>query len=584
MDTGLRVRRGVNSALRPAGHTARQKGKTMATFKHENACACEAVDAFGGIDRTGFIGRLSEAWDIDNFRILCDGSIEKREGYELRCTLSSPVDAVTAVPGDGGRIYVLSGGQVYIITLSEGTARLLGRAADVAGGCFTAVGGETVVIAGGNIHTVRPSGLFPVDGYVPLYGRDWSESGGQVYQSRNLLSNRVRLSYTLSAPSVLLETGLDGFSVDSLTVDGSPLDTAYARGGYICLPASFPEGTKIEACIVFDSDCDDTDALLSCTGALTFGRDGFDCAVCYGGAANALFCSAAVTAQELAASRACRPGSQAVYFPESGRVDTGLTGAPVSVTGNADALLVSDSVETHLLTSDGEERVLFGAPGAAGAGICVGDAAYVASGRGLYRFELKSGAYACLSEPLDGAVELGAEPVLGYDPRYGELLISPASDTAGRVAVYSIPRRCWYRFSGVGAQLWFSCGDTVGFAADAGIFVFVPGRGTDRLLGGSETAICAVFVSRWSDMELSDRVKRLRSLRLCSQGSEAMTLTLSDPAGTLAAITLPAGDGESLDLRRRSMRTGRFGHVRARLQSRGTGRQRIFGLALYAVK
>lgn len=173
---------------------------------------------------------------------------------------------------------------------------------------------------------------------------------------------------------------------------------------------------------------------------------------------------------------------------------------------------------------------------------------------------------------------------MGYDPRYSELLVASASSETGEVLVWSLTGHGRYRFSGVGAQLWLRCGETLCFAADSGLFAFVPERGRDRVLGGDELPISAKLISRLSDMGLPDRPKRLRSVRLCSQGDEALTLTLSQPSGTLSVLRLPGGDGASLELHSRLLRTARFEHVRARLESHGGGRQRIFGVALYATK
>ena len=575
----------------------------MTTFKKENACASEAVDAFGGIDRSGLIGRLSEAWDIDNFRILADGSLDKREGYELRHTFSSPVDAVYPVPGEEGSVYVLTGGCVYLMALDDGAARLLGRASDTSGGCFFTQGGTLYLLAGGNLSAVTTAGLLPVEGYIPLYGRDWSEEGGEVAEPRNLLSRRVRLSYRLREPSVVLKTGFSGFSVESLSVDGLPLTTAYAKGQFICLPGSFPEDTRIETVIVFDADCEETEALLACRGALTTGQGERETAVLCG--CDSLFFSTHVDADGLAESTACRPGSMGIYFPEGRRVRPGLgtgdeeesayadTARPLYVAGNEDTLLVSGRERSCLLWRDGGLTALPGAPGADCPGICVGNDVYIVSRRGLFRVSLRDGGFKCLSLPLDDPDFPGESPVMGFDPRYSELLVSSADDTEGRVWVWSLSRECWYRFSSVGAQGWFTaytagpvCGECAapGFFAESGVFVFVPGRGRDRVLGGAELEISATFTSRWSGMGADDCVKRLRALRLCSQGDEKLSLLLSDPAGVLAKVSIPAGDGRSLDLHRRGLRTGRFGHVRLGISGWGTGRMRIFGVAVYAIK
>lgn len=584
------------SRRRAAADRGNKKGKTMAISKKENACASEAVDAFGGIDRAGLIGRLSEAWDIDNFRILADGSLDKREGYELRHTFCEPVDAVCPLPGEAGQLYVLAGGCVYLMTLDDGEARLLGRASDAPGGCFFTLGGSLYLLAGGNLCAVTTTCLLPLEGYIPLYGHDWSEEGGEVSEPRNLLSRRIRLSYRLRTPSVVLKTGLSDFSIESLSIDGSPLGTAYAQGQFICLPGSFPEGTLIETVLVFDADCEATEALLACRRALTTGHGERETAVLCGH--DTLFFSAPVGASELAASKACSPASMGIYFPEGKSVrpcpGTGndaeslsaasTTSRALCAVGNENTLLVSDGERSCLLSRGGELTALPDTPGADCPGICIGDNVYMVSRRGLFRVSLKDGSTQCLSLPLDDPDLPGESPVMGFDPRYSELLISSADDTCGRVWVRSLSRECWYRFSSVGAQGWFNTDDALGFFAENGVFVFVPERGSDIVLGGAELEIEASFISRWSSMGQDGCTKRLRALRLCGQGDEALSLLLSAPAGALTEVSIPAGNGRSLDLHRRRLRTGRFEHVQLSISSCGTGRTRIFGVAVYAIK
>lgn len=623
----------------------------MSTFKKESTCAYEAVDAFGGIDHAALIGKLSEAWDIDNFRILADGSLQKRDGYALLCTFAAPIDAAQPCTDDDEHAFVLTGGSVWRVSVSDGEKRLIGRVREAsdthevhevsdAGGCFFCLDGQTYLLTGGSFSAVTrdelpasgslgavtlgelpasgslgadtwdelpASGSLDADtwgelpasgslgavtlgelpsaeGYVPLYGRDWSQDGGSVFQPRNLLSRHVRLTYRLTAPSRMLRTGLSGFRIERLCIDGVETDAAEAaaRGQYICLPVTLPRGASVEVLLLLD-DLPDTAALLASRGAHTFG-DAPRRIVCYGGSKDGrLFLSRPVTDAELTASQACRPAGTAVYFPDTDVIETGLR-PEVSVTGNAAALLVSDRERSLLLTSDGRLRRLVGVPGADCDGVCIGHDAYTVSSRGLWRVDLRSGNGV---RPVDGDRLPCAEDgrlVMGYDPRYSELSVASPSSERGEVLVLSLSGHGCYRFSGVGAQLWLRCGETLCFAADGGLFAFVPERGRDRVLGGEELPISASLVSRWSDMGLPDRPKRLRSLRLCSQGDEPFTLTLSQPSGTLAEVRLPGGDGSSLELHSRLLRTDRFEHVRLRLTCRGSGRQRIFGVALYATK
>lgn len=558
----------------------------MSTFKKENACAYEAVDAFGGIDRSALIGRLGEAFELENFRILSDGSIQKRDGYRLLCSLSAPIDAVRAVPGDDEHVFALSGGGVWRISLTDGTRSLIGSidgGADT-GGCFFSSGGQLYVLAGGQLMTVTDTSLTAAEGYAPLYGRGWDEFGGTVYQPRNLLSPCLRINYRILDATSTVNTGLTNFTVVSAYVNGKKTNINAVDGSLIRFYSQLSAGDALDVCLRLSAAAPHANELLSCDRALETGGES-ERVICYGGGGTTLFLSRGVSPAELDASQSYLPDSTALYFPDVDRLHVDLT-APIYLAGCGDRLVVSDSERSCLMQADGRLCPLIGVPGADGDGVCVDGRAYIPSSQGLYRVALSSGVHECLSAgqelPQSGAD--GRRYVTVYDARYSELLVADPSDDNGDVLVYSLSGKCCYRFSGIGAGGWFTCGDSLGFVADSGLFVFEPGRGQDGVLGGSSQPITAYLLSRWSDMSLPDRPKRLRSIRICSQGSEPLQLTLSDPAGTLAELSFPAGDGEQLDLHRRMLRTGRFEHVRMRLLSEGSGHQRILGVALYAIK
>lgn len=570
----------------------------MVTFKKENAFASETVDSFGGIDRSGLIGKLAQASDIRNFRVLPDGSLEKRDGYELRHTFAFPVDGVAAMPGSEDNIYVLTAGNVYRMRMSDGETVLIGSMSDMPGGCLFTLGGEVYVQSGGNIRAIGKNGLERVEGYIPLYGRDWTENGGRIYQPRNLLSTKIRVRYQLEEPASALYVGFSGFTVEKLLIDGEVYEASATDGQTVGLPEVFPAHTRVEVCLDLNQDSASKRQMLACDEAVTVGIGSRTRTVLCSG--DTLYISTPISQDELAASRSYSSFSREVYFPESGVIHTGMglstattgsTGSsglsdirPLRICGNGERLIVSDRYRSCLLDDDGTLISIPGSPGAQCSGICIDDDAYIVSHRGLFRFRLSDGEFECLSGQLELAAFGEDDMVMGYDPCHAELLICSASDDNGRVAVYSLSRSCWYGFSGVGAQGWFDWGDTLCFYAENGIFVFVPGRVRDKVLGGTEQNICALYVSRWSGMGVDDMRKRLRALRLCKQGNESLALTLSDPAGTLAQLSFAAGNGTALELHRRTLRTGRFRHVQLTLQSYGTGRQRVFGVAMYAVK
>ena len=83
---------------------------------HKNLFAQLYAGEFGGIDRQSSLGQANVAQDIKNFRILADGSLEKRCGYSKVIGLPAGIRAVWSGDVDGeASLFVLAGDMVYLV-------------------------------------------------------------------------------------------------------------------------------------------------------------------------------------------------------------------------------------------------------------------------------------------------------------------------------------------------------------------------------------------------------------------------------------------------------------------------------------
>ena len=564
----------------------------MAKLNKSNAYASESADSFCGIDRTGLVGKLCEASDIRNFRILPDGSIEKREGYELIAALGAPISAITPSPYDSATLYAAAGEYVYTISTASGHAECLGRIPVSADGAdFFTLQGSLYLATGHDIFVIDVCGnILRAEGYVPLLGSHWNENGGEIFEPLNLLSRRVRISYLLDGEAYRLYTGLEVQNIDALYVNGEPIRGGSVDGKYILLPAAFSAGTRVNVCMTLPSQSNigEAEQLRSCPHAYTCRYGKTRDVLCFGGIANQrIFRSRSVSADSTAASIAAYPDSMPIYFPSGTCIDSVVSGGIRAVCGESDCFIVFGEQDAHRVTESYEQRI----PQAGGclsktAVIHNGSCVFAATSRGIISLGLRSGGGELLSTPLGDIADddFINRAALIYDQKRNELYISDPLDGEGRQLVYNAARKSWSIFDGIGAQKFFELSNRIGFVADSGIFVFSPHRTTDITLGGGENIIRAGYVSHFSALGRPDELKRLRRMRLACSGYGEVTVSVLDPSGLIGSLVCTPDEDSDLHLYDKPLCSGRACHVQLCLESGDADYVRIHGVALSAIK
>ena len=564
----------------------------MAKLNKSNAYASESADSFCGIDRTGLVGKLCEASDIHNFRILPDGSIEKREGYELIAALGAPISAITPSPYDSATVYAAAGEYVYSVSMASGHTECLGRIPSSTDGAdFFTLQGSIYLATGHDIFVIDVCGnILRAEGYVPLLGSHWGEDGGEIFEPLNLLSRRVRISYLLDGEAYRLYTGLTAQSLDALYVNGEPTRGGSVDGKYILLPAAFPAGTRVNVCMTLPSQSEigEAEQLRSCPHAYTCHYGKARDVLCFGGTEKQrIFRSRSISADSAAASIIAYPDSMPIYFPAGTCIDSAVSGGVRAVCGESDCFVIFGEQDAHRVTESFEQRIpqTGGCPGKT-AVIYNGSCVFAATSRGIISLGLRSGGGELISAPLGDIADddFISRASLIYDQKRNELHISDPLDGEGRQLVYNTARKSWSIFDGIGAQKFFVLSNRIGFVADSGIFAFSPHRTTDITLGGDENIIRAEYVSRFSVLGRPDELKRLRRMRLACSGDGEVTVSVLDPSGLIGSLVCTPDEDTDLHLYDKPLCSGRACHVRLCLESADTDYVRIHGVALSAIK
>ena len=277
--------------------------------KNKNLFAKLYAGEFGGIDRRACLGEANVAEDIKNFRILPDGSLEKRCGYSRVLSLPDSIRAVWSGNVDVEvSLFLLAGDTVYLADPNAGEPYAVLTVSTMAGSaCFFQVEGRLYLIDGQDVYSVSRGGGALVEGYVPLYGRDWLHTGGLVYEPVNQLSEYIRITYLLSESSASsVTTGIAAQSVISLTIDGVPKTSGYSLNGKtLNLGTTCPLGSVIEVCLKIGGGYGERGELSACSGAAVW-REGQQ-RLLLGATTARAFRSRYVGVQDLAKSRAHVP-------------------------------------------------------------------------------------------------------------------------------------------------------------------------------------------------------------------------------------------------------------------------------------
>jgi len=564
----------------------------MAKLSLQNAFASEAADSFSGINRCDLAGKLSEAYDMTNLRILCDGSLARREGYACLAQMPAPVTAVAATPTQPELLYVITGGTLYSVSLIDGsfsTIQDVGSYNDPA--CFITMPDKLFLVCG-EIYEITPTGIKGVSGYVPLIGRNWKSYGGEPYEPLNLMSQRAHIHYVMEDRTSILYTGQNLLSVDAVYANGARVNDAVPLDGtYVQLPYALEKQTEVDVYFTVNrSDLEGRAELMSCTQGYSCGKGDRAISVLFGGKSiNRMFCIKQASAEQQAAYAAVYPEADRMYCPMGQMPLTDMPGGIRAVCGEPDCLLVVGAYDSRRIYPDGELSIPgVGGCKAQGSVAYFNGTAYIASIDGIRRLPLRSGRGELISHPLGDLIspDASADAVLYYNPAADELIVSDPEDSAGTAFIFNAARECWYKFEGIGAQGFFRhpTDTSVCFWVDDGMFRFSPELTCDRALDGNSYPIPILYRSCWSALGKSDDVKRVRRMRAVISGGGRVRAQLSDPLGVICSQELEVAEGEQLSMFDNAVRSGRAIHLRLTLSSQDTAPTRIHGFALSAIK
>ncbi len=562
-------------------------------------------DGFSGEDRARSHQNAPLSGELVNFRILPDGSLEKRCGYRFLTELAEKPRAFWSGVIDGVYTgYAICKNRLEEINLLDGTKKLLATLGTEEGNACLFFWDQVLYLMDtSGVYRYDEEGFHTATGYIPLVGKDWpNDYMGKPYEPINLLSRRVRVSYRISpdVPSIFLFPPEPIESIDAVFLNGTrlPEDAYYfyedygtinvpgLQGNDQVLVYLTLKGNAIEG-LRDISTYNRTFLYESSTSPRLFFWNDREIApmVCSSYVENAQM-------QELVEQGA---PNDSLYIPKGYAFTVGDGNVKIQgMVRQQDHLLIF--TERSVWKADASVSGLSEIPAvnvttnlgcSAPLGIVSPENDPIVLCHHTVRrwsaHTSRSDLYQ--TSPISREIDSIFTPddyrnaILFYHQAKDELWLTQPS--TGDVWIYSMTAKHWVRFGEIFADRLFDVGGSVGFLQENVLYVFDEVLKKDRIREDTTREIRAEFETNLLDFG-SDGKKNLSHVILKGDlDAGSITVTISgDSLPSVSRVVSGEKDEEHSILRLR-LSTGRFQKAKLRLCAKGTARQKIHSLELY---
>ncbi len=566
----------------------------MSKINPKRAHAAEIFEGFPGMGSAALGSR--QATVIQNFRILSDGSLQKRSGSAALFSFSDPVRGFWEGSLDGVfRRFAVTGKNVFRID-SDAMRLVTVLSAESGRVSFFLFRGFLYLCDGSTILVYRQStaSFSEARGYAPLYGKNWHPSAmGDINEPLNLISGRLRIHYFNTSGSMTFSLPFYADSIDQVRADGlltSAFSLDSGRRSFTLSTAAVPSSIEVAFTISIDSELHQQ---LRQITRVCLSRDGeSERLAAYGSpVGNRLFATSEVDDNMLFASSAAYSDSDPLYFRAGNCLTLGDEDHPLTTLFlDRERILAFHKAGAYAVSFSESGESLSAYPLLRGVGCAAVDAALYLEGdcvvvneSGIFRLRSTASEpdefeVIALSEGVEALRgESFAQNVLVAEDRgHGELWFCDGTAAEGSIYCYHRLKKVWYCFDGIVASFFFPHGDGVGFANGNRLFVFDESLTTDdgRVISASFQSASLLF----GDPE---EAKRGLRITLCASGTTEAVLTLESESRTKTLPPIIKRSEAPVLLDRRAA-LGRFRLLRVTLRDDGRNAVCYHRLALFA--
>lgn len=556
------------------------------------------VTAFGGIRS---IARISDsgASDMKNFRILPDGSLEKRCGFETFILADGPIRGYWEGTFSGvDYIFYVAGTKLYrrsendsvpvlLMTLSASDHRV----------SFFLFRDRLYLLDGFTLLCFRPeSEIFSVaQGYVPLYGKNWDPKAlGEINEPRNLLNNRMRVHYLNTSASKTFQLPFTAQRVDAVRVNGTNVTNYTFQSGtsVVTIPDSYAVGGDVTIAFEIDSLFGMRSTVLRAYHAAVY-RDGYHETLLTFGGTNGyrVWRSSEVSDEMLAGARTVYTNCDDLYIRDGTAFSLGSAEHPVTAAiQHLDRMLVfHDSgawVIRHPHASDDEMEITLYQEGIGciveeGAVLCRG-IPYIVSASGIGKLGLYNASsdittLTVISSDIADRLPLSVlrNCVLHWYDRDNRLWLRDTTADDGTVWLCEPDGKCWIRYTGIQANALVDYQGGPAFTTAGGRIA----RFDEALVADDGSGFEAEYLSQYLDFSQPEFSKRAGYIGICAN-TDGTDITLSVESDRRSCTLVFDGkDVQPPEFFGMRFGIGRFRFLRYRLTVSGTVGVRIYSLS-----
>ena len=573
----------------------------MAILKPKKALEHERIVQFGGIcDHAGLTS--DGAYDMRNFRILSDGTLEKRCGFFKRYGVSGSVRGIWQGSVSGkSYFFAVADDQVYRKGPSDSSFQAIYVLTTSTGAVnFVYYRENLYLLDGKNVLIFRSNtnNFTVAEGYTPLYGRNWHPTQmGDVYEPLNLIQNKIRIHYLNTVASSVFHLPFTTSEIHSVRINGEAT-TLYSftpRTSSFTIPTSLATVGNVEVTCVPDPIFSQRDQVLRTVGAAVYRTPHREVFMSFGGAMGySVYRSAPVTDEMMSECLTTVATADPLYLPKDSVFAVGSTMHPVrALCQQGEQMLIFNDEGVWAIRypeDDDDEAEILPIPAGVGCTsengvVACGDSLVTVSADGIVRLRFSaSDPDRCTQEVISAPIrdrldyDLLSRAVLFRDTARNELWLRDPSDEEGTVWIYDLERKLWIRFDGIRANLFFSQGEMIGFATGNGeICFFDETIDTD---GGE--AFSADYQSHYLGFSTLAIPKRTMEFSLSAHTDGGSVTTQLESERAQKSFVLTAEQGGAPVYFRRRLSMGRFRFLQFRLTAAGAARCRIYSFALAA--
>lgn len=562
------------------------------------------LEGFGGVDHTESHNGIFSARNIENFRILNDGSLEKRQCYRPLAHLGEPVRAVYGCNVSGEyKLFVLVADTVYTVDSKGQVSAPIGSIETSEGSaCFFFFRKTLYLIDGVSFYEHTGDGFVHVSGYAPLVAKDWENSIlGEINEPRNIITRHARATYLISdTPTIFMCVGEPIESVEAVYINNTIMpEKVYSINDQFNTinVTGLNAGDRVEIHFTYKYGYDELfKRLCSSTASALFGGIGSNrLFLCGGSGSGTVFCTKNVSSLELAESRKHYPESGSLYFPLTYEFEAGDGIAQVrAIVRQYEHIVIFTENDVWMVTPDEDGRDIasttsvngsIGCPASMGAALAENEPVSIGY-RSIFSWAAGSSSKCDavnISRQIDS--ELGEDFLrscgIFYYVTRNEIWVY--SKVLPIIWVYNTIRKAWYKFTGIRAETVLDLNGTAAFITDGELYLFDDSCQTDTdLIGGVAVSrtVTAIYSTNRSDLGVFGN-KNLSSMTLSADlGEEELLVDIElypDRAKEYAVYSSEGSDHSDIYLR---CPAERFDNASVSITAHGLERPKIHRLTL----